>query len=49
MTYIIVTGSETVVGKPVASFDAALKKAARLFGDSTQDWLKLNLRIEENR
>ena len=49
MTYIIVTRKETVIGKPVASFDAALRQATRLFGDDIDDWLKLNLRIEENR
>lgn len=49
MTYIIVTQEETVVGKPVASFDDALTQATRLFGDDMEDWLKLNLRIEENR
>lgn len=49
MTYIIVTREETVVGKPVASFDDAMIQATSLFGDDMEDWLKLNLRIEENR
>lgn len=49
MTYIIVTSKETVVGKPLASFNAALIRATALFGDDMEDWLKLNLRIEENR
>jgi hypothetical protein len=49
MTYIIVTRKETVVGNPLASFDAALIQATRLFGDDIEDWLNLNLRIEENR
>ena len=49
MTYIIVTRQETVVGKPSASFDAALIQATRLFGDDIEGWLKLNLRIEEKR
>jgi len=49
MTYIIVTRKETVVGKPDVSFDAALIQATRLFGDDMEAWLKLNLRIEENR
>ena len=49
MTYIIVTRKKTVVGKPAASFDDALIQATRLYGDDTQDWLSLNLRIEENR
>ncbi len=49
MTYIIVTRKEAVVGKPLTSFDDALMQATHLFGDDVQDWLKLNLRIEENR
>ena len=49
MTYIIVISKETVVGKPVASFDDALNLATRLYGDDMEDWLNLNLRIEENR
>ena len=49
MTYIIVTRKESVIGSQVATFDAALRQATRLFGDDVEDWLKLNLRIEENR
>jgi hypothetical protein len=49
MTYIIVTRKEAVVGIPAASFDTALSQATRLFGDDVEDWLKLNLRIEEKR
>ncbi len=49
MTYIIVTRKASVVGKPFASFDAAFIQATHLFGGDIEDWLKLNLRIEENR
>jgi hypothetical protein len=49
MTYIIVTRKETVVGEPLVSFDDALMQATHLFGADLKDWLKLNLRIEENR
>lgn len=49
MTYIIITRKEAVVGKPIASFDDAFIQATRLFGDDVEDWLKLNIRIEENR
>ncbi len=49
MTYIIITRKEAVVGKPIASFDAAFIQATRLFGDDIEVWLKLNIRIEENR
>jgi hypothetical protein len=49
MTYIIVTRKEAVVGIPAASFHTALSQATRLFGDDLEEWLKLNLRIEESR
>ena len=47
MTYVIVKNRKTIVGKPVASYQAALKQASRLFGDDIVEWMKLNLRIEE--
>ncbi len=49
MTYIIVTETQTVIGAPFASFNAALNEASRLFGEDTGEWIALNLRIEENR
>lgn len=47
MTYVIVKNRKTIVGKPVSSYQAALKEASRLFGDDISDWLQLNLRVEE--
>ena len=49
MTYVIVTGKETVVGMPARSYSTALNQAARLYGDEVATWLRLNLRIEERR
>lgn len=47
MTYVIVTDKSTIVGKPVASYQRALREATRLFGDDVRDWIRLNLRVEE--
>ncbi len=49
MTYVIVKNQETIIGKPLASYKAALNEACRLYGDDVMDWMKLNLRIEEAR
>lgn len=49
MTYVIVTDTQTIIGKPFASYMAAFKQATRQFGDDAAQWVKLNLRIEENR
>jgi hypothetical protein len=49
MTYVIVTNRKTIVGKPLNSYQAALREAGRLFGDNISDWLDLNLRVEEAR
>jgi len=47
MAYVIVKNRKTIVGKPVSSYQVALKEASRLFGDDIGDWLRLNLRIED--
>lgn len=47
MTYVVVTGKDTVVGLPARSYSTALNQAARLYGDEVATWLRLNLRIEE--
>lgn len=47
MTYVIVKNKRTIVGKPVTSYQRALKEATRLFGDDVRDWMRLNLRVEE--
>lgn len=49
MNYVIVTGANTITGKPARSYDAAFAQAIKAFGDDVSAWLKLNLRIEENR
>ena len=49
MTYIIVTERQTIIGNPFGSYMSAFEEANRLFGDEATDWVKLNLRIEENR
>ena len=49
MTYVIVTRQRKVIGNPIASYNEAYELATRLYGDNVQDWLKRNLRIEENR
>ncbi len=49
MTYVIVTRKRKVIGNPIASYNEAYELATRLYGDNVQDWLKHNLRIEENR
>ena len=49
MTYIIVTGRRTVVGRPFSSYNSAIGAAARLFGDDPVAWIDANARIEENR
>ena len=49
MTYVIVTGENTVVGMPARSYATALNQAARLYGRDADTWLRLNLRIEETR
>ena len=49
MTYVIVKNRKTIVGKPVSSYQEALKEATRLFGDDIIDWMNLNLRVEEAR
>lgn len=45
MTYVIVTGENTVVGMPARSYATALNQAARLYGHDVATWLRLNLRI----
>lgn len=47
MTYVIVKNRKTIVGKPVSSYQRAIREAHHLFGDDVTDWIKLNLRIEE--
>lgn len=49
MSYVIVTQNRTIIGRPFASFAAALSHASHLFGRNPADWTRLNLRIEENR
>lgn len=49
MTYVIVTGENTIVGMPARSYVTALNQAARLYGSDVATWLRLNLRVEERR
>lgn len=49
MTYIIVTGKDTIVGRPFDSYTGALSQAERLFGTDAVRWMDLNIRVEENR
>ena len=49
MTYVIVKNQQTIIGKPIASYKAALNEASRLFGDDVMEWMNLNLRVEEAR
>ena len=49
MTYVIIKDRQTVIGAPHSSFAAALQQASNLFGDDVQQWMDLNLRVEENR
>ena len=49
MTYVIVKDCQTIIGPPHASFAAALDQANEQFGDCAKAWMKLNLRVEENR
>lgn len=49
MTYVIVTGKDTVVGLPARSYTTALNQADRLYGKSVSAWLRNNVRIEERR
>lgn len=49
MTYVIVTRSRKVIGKPFTSYSEAFDVATRLYGNNVQDWIRRNLRIEENR
>lgn len=49
MTYIIVTGKDTIVGHPFDSYIGALTRAEHLFGKDAVRWMDLNIRVEENR
>lgn len=49
MTYVIVTGKNSVSSEPFLSFDEAYYQARKRYGDEIAAWLDLNLRIEENR
>ena len=49
MTYIIVTRRGEVIGKPFETYSEAFDVATRLYGNHVQDWIRRNLRIEENR
>ena len=49
MTYIIVTGKDTIVGHRYQSYTGALTQAERLFGTDAVRWMDLNIRVEENR
>lgn len=49
MTYIIVTDNQTIIGQPFTSYMSAFTQAVLQFGDDAAEWVRLNLRIEENR
>jgi hypothetical protein len=49
MTYVIVASKQTVVSKPFTCYASAFSEATRLFGDDVAAWMKLNVRVEENR
>ena len=50
MTYVIVTGTETILGEEIyTTFDTALEAANECFGCDVQTWLAKNVRIEEYR
>ncbi len=51
MTYVIVTGKDTVVGMPTRSYVSALNQANRLYGKNVnvEAWIINNVRIEESR
>ena len=49
MTYVIVASKQTVVGKPFTCYASAFSEATRVFGDEIETWLKLNVRVEEQR
>ena len=49
MTYVIVTGRDTVTGQIFVTFEAAVDAATARYGDDIQTWLAENVRIEENR
>ena len=49
MSYVIVTGKDTVVGMPTRSYVSALNQANRLYGKNVEAWIRNNVRIEESR
>lgn len=49
MIYVVVKNRQTIIGSPHATFAAALDQANEQFGDNAKAWMRLNLRVEENR
>ncbi len=49
MTYVIVTGIDTVAEQVFVTFEDAVDAATERYGDNVQAWLSDNVRIEENR
>ena len=49
MTYVIVTGRDTVQDQVFVTFEDAVDAATERYGDDVDAWLSENVRIEENR
>ena len=49
MTYIIVTGTNTIAEQVFVTYEDAVDAATERFGDDVAAWLSENVRIEENR
>ena len=49
MTYVIITGRDTITEQIFVTFEDAVDAATARYGDDIQTWLAENVRIEENR
>ena len=49
MTYVIVTGRDTILEQVFVTFEDAVDAATERYGANVQTWLAENVRIEESR
>ena len=49
MTYVIVTGNNSVAEQVFVTFEDAVEAATDRYGDKIESWLSENVRVEENR
>ena len=49
MTYVIVTGRNTIAEQVFMTFEDAVDAATERYGDNVETWLTENVRVEENR